>query len=207
MPQPEPAGARPLLLILPGATADADRFSACQELAAEHWPEARVEMPNYLARWRGIGGVGRWLDGWAERSISPAEPVYVLAFILGGAALPYAPGLLRRTQKLALVRSRYQEGVPLALRRRFGRFLTTVLFGRYVSDLGRPPFWPAAFRPSCPQLVLLETRPTALAERLKVAPLTDADLGVGDALELPINHDIAYHSGRLMKAATDWFKA
>ncbi len=90
---------RPVVLILTGATANARRIAACQELAREIWPEAQVFMPNYLSRFRGLRGVGAWLERWLRETLPPGESLYVFAFILGGAALPYAPTLVARAQR------------------------------------------------------------------------------------------------------------
>lgn len=201
--------AAPVFLILTGATADAERFAACQEIAHEHWPEADVRMPNYLSRFRGVAGVGRWLDRYLERTLAGAagaESVSVLAYILGGAALPYAPALHARIRRLVLLRSRYQEAIPRALRARVGAWASVLLFGKPVADLGRAHFWPPEFRLTCPAFTLVETRPSRLAARLKVLPLSDGALEITSYTELAIDHDIAYHSRVLMKTATDWLK-
>ena len=196
----------PVFLILTGATADAERFTACQDLAREHWPEADVRMPNYLSRFRGIAGVGRWLDRYVARALAGPAPVFVLAYVLGGAALPYAPTLLKRIGRIVLLRSRYQEAVPRALRARFGAWGSGLLFGKSVADLGRERFWPQGFLVGCPALTLVETRPGRLAVSLGVSPLSDAALGITSYTELAIDHDIAYHSPSLMTAATEWLK-
>ena len=163
-------------------------------------------MPNYLSRFRGVPGVGRWLDSWLARSVADDEGVFVLAYILGGAALPYARALLRRINKLVLIRSRYQENVPRALRARFGGALTALLFGKAVSELGRGPFWSPGFAPPCPHLVLVETLASRRAASLKVTGLSDKELGLSDYREVPISHDEAYTSLDVMKTATDWLK-
>lgn len=198
--------AAPVFLILTGATADAERFAACQDLAREHWPEADVRMPNYLGRFRGVAGVGRWLDRYAARTLTGSEPVFVLAYILGGAVLPYAPALLVRIRKIVLLRSRFQEAVPRTLRARFGAWGAALLFGKSVADLGRERFWPPGFQLRCPALTIVETRPSRLAISLRVSPLSDAALGITTYTEMPIDHDIAYHSPSLMKAATEWLR-
>ncbi len=196
---------KPLFLILPGVTADAARFESCQELARSYWPEAHVVMPNYLSRVRGVEGVGHWLDDWS-RDLDPSDPVYVLAYILGGAALPYAPALMARVRRLALVRSRYQEGVPRALTRRFTRIGAALLFGKALADLGTRPYWPAGFEPPCPTLVLLESRPTQRALLLKVPRMSDEGLGLHDAREVDVDHDAAYRSAEIMRAAVEWLR-
>ncbi len=198
--------ATPVFLILPGATADAERFAACRDLAAECWPEADVRMPNYLSRFRGLAGVGRWLDRYAGRALTEPAPVFVLAYILGGAALPFAPALHARIGRLVVLRSRYQEAVARALRARFGAWGSALLFGKSVADLGREGFWPPGFQPRCPALTIVETRPSRQAAVLKVAPLSDVALGIAAYTELPINHDIAYHSRSLMQTATQWLR-
>lgn len=165
-----------------------------------------MRMPNYLSRFRGVRGVGRWLEHWMIRNLPGADPVYVLAFILGGAALPYAPLLCSRMKKIVILRSRFQEAVPRALRAWFGQWGTALLFGKAVSDLGRGPLWPPGFHPPCPTLVLVETRPTLLASRMRVSPLADDVLHISAYQELPIDHEYAYHSPLLMKTATSWLR-
>ncbi len=197
----------PIFLILTGATANAKRIAACQALAREVWPEAQVFMPNYLSRFRGIRGVGDWLERWLEQTLPPDEPLYVLAFILGGAALPYAPSLVGRAKSIVVLRSRYQEGVPRLLRRRLGGWLTAALFGRSVADLGRGEFWPPGFALPCPSATAVEIVPTPLARRLGVAELSDADLGIADYTELAIDHNSAYSSPELMRFAVEWLQA
>ena len=197
----------PIFVILPGVTADADRFAACQALAHEFWPEATVWMPNYLSRLRGVRGTGRWLDRWTGDTLGSADAVFVLAYILGGAALPRAPQLVSRLRRAVLVRSRYQEEIPRLLRRRLGWLGTGLLWGHSIADLGTSSFWPGDFRLGCPHLALVETRPSQLAIRLKAAPLSDAELGIYAYQEVAVNHDVAYHSRLLMKAATEWLKA
>jgi len=197
---------RPVFLILPGVTADAERFRACIALAHGLWPEARVEMPDYLSRFHGVEGVGKWLDPWASASLDNAGAVYVLAYILGGAALAHAPVLLSRTRRVVLVRSRYQEAVPKALVRRFTYPGALLLFGKAIADLGARPFWPAGFKPSCPVLTLVETLPSRRAEQLKVRPLSDAELGISEYREVAVDHDGAYHSRALMTAAVSWLR-
>ncbi len=196
----------PVFLILTGATADAERFAACQDLAREFWPEADVRMPNYLSRFRGVTGVGRWLDRYAASALAESAQVFVLAYILGGAVLPYAPALHARIKRIVLLRSRFQEAVPRALRARFGAWGAALLFGKSVADLGRGRFWPPGFQLRCPALTLVETRPSRAAAVLRVSPLSDAALEIATYTELPIDHDIAYHSPSLMQAATEWLK-
>ncbi len=196
----------PVLLILTGATGNEDGRQACQEIARAQWPGARVFIPNYLSRFRGVRGVGAWVDRWCEAHLQPGDSVYVFAFILGGAALPFAPGLVGRVRRFALLRSRYQEGVPRFLRRRLGAWLTTLLIGKAVADLGEGPFWPPEFRLPAPNKTFLETRPTRLVNRFGIAPLTDEDLGLSEYQEMPVDHDFAYHSRDLMKAVVDWLR-
>jgi hypothetical protein len=203
----QPQSPPPAFVILPGVTADADRFAACQALARECWPQAEVWMPEYLSHLRGVRGTGRWLDRWAESALCSAHPVFVLAFILGGAALPHAPRFSSRLSRAVVVRSRYQEAIPRLLRRRFGWIGVGALWGRSIADLGAPSFWPRDFQLGCPQLTLVETRPSQLALRLKVAPLSDLELGIRSYQEVAVDHDVAYHSRRLMKAATEWLRA
>ena len=150
-------------------------------------------------------GTGRWLDVWAAATLAPAAPVFILAFVLGGAALPYAPGLVARTRGVVTVRSRYQEGVPRWFHRRLGWFGAALLVGRAVADLGASPFWPPGFRLGCPHWSLVETEPTRLAVRLRLAPMGDDELGLvtGGYSELAINHDAVYESAPLMRAALD----
>ena len=196
-----------VLVVLPGATANAERLEALRENALESWPEARVEVPDYLSRWRGVRGVGNWLDRWAAASLYPHDEVFLFAFILGAAALPYAPALLGHVRRLVVLRSRYQEGVPRFLRRRFTPPLAALLFGRAVADLGQPPFWPVGFAAAVPALTLVETRPTRLAEHLKIRPLSDAELGIDGAVEVGLDHDFAYFAPSLMKTAVDWLRS
>jgi hypothetical protein len=199
---------RPVLVILPGVTANDERIAALSENARSTWPQARVEVPNYLSRWRGVKGVGTWLDDWSTRTHDPAaDDVFVFAFILGAAALPYAPRLLVAARRLVVLRSRYQEGVPRALRRRFRYPLTSLLFGRAVADLGKAPFWPRDWSPSIPTLTLIESRPTRIAERLQVRRLTNLDLGIEEGTEVAVDHDHAYFSLDLMKTAVNWLKS
>ena len=197
----------PAFVILPGVTADADRFAACQALACECWPQAVVSMPDYLSPLRGVRGTGRWLDRWADDALGSADTVFVLAYILGGAALPHAPRFASRVSRAVIVRSRYQEAIPRLLRRRFGWLGAGLLWGRSVADLSAPNFWPSEFQLGCPHLTLVETRPSQLALRLKVDPLGDPELGIRSYREVAVDHDVAYHSRRLMTAATDWLKA
>jgi hypothetical protein len=172
-----------------------------------HWPDGEVQMPNYLSRFRGVRGVGRWLDRWASETLTYAGRVHVLAYILGGAALPYAPELCGRITKAVILRSPFQEAVPRALCARLGRWGTAALFGQAVADLGAGPFWPPGFALSCPTLVLLETRPSRAARRLAVPPLSDTALQIGEYREVPIDHDAAYQSPVLMRAAVDWLRS
>jgi len=195
------------LVILTGVTADEARFEACQELAREFWPDGPVHMPNYLSRWRGVRGVGAWLDRWVRSTWPTPEPLDVLAYILGGAALPYAPAMVSRVRRVVLVRSRFQEAVPRRLRTRLGGIATAVAWGRAVADLGAGSFWPRGFQMACPQLTLVETHPSRLAERLGVAPLDDEALGIADYRDLRIDHDAAYHSRLLMRTATEWLRS
>jgi hypothetical protein len=81
-----------------------------------------------------------------------------------------------------------------------------LLFGKAVSDLGRGPFWPQGFYLACPTLVLVETKPTLLASRMRVSPLTDDVLHITAYQELPIDHDFAYRSPLLMKTASSWLR-
>jgi hypothetical protein len=196
----------PVFLILTGATANESRIAACQELAREHWPGADVRMPNYLSRFRGVRDVGHWLERWMLRNLAGADSVFVLAFVLGGAALPYAPLLCSRIKRMVILRSRFQEALPRALRAWFGRWGAALLFGKAVSDLGRGPLWPLGFHLPCPTLVLVETRPTLLASRLRVSPLADDVLHISTYQELPIDHDYAYRSPLLMETATSWLR-
>ena len=197
---------RPVFLILTGATANAGRSAACQEVAREIWPEAQVFMPNYLSRFRSVRGVGAWLEQWLKETLPPAEPLYVFAFILGGAALPYAPSLVARAQRVVLLRSRFQEGVPRLLRRRLGGWPTAALFGRAVADLGRGEFWPPGFTLPSPYTTVVETVPTPLARWLRIAEIGDADLGIAGYTELPVDHNSAYGSRELMQFATEWLQ-
>ncbi len=142
-----------------------------------------------------------------RRDLAGTAPVFVLAFILGGAALPYAPRLCARTKKIVLLRSRYQEAVPRVLRKAFGQWGAALLFGKAVADLGRGELWPPGFQVACPTLVLVETRPTPLASRLKVSPLTDEVLHITAYRELPIDHEFAYHSPLLMRTAASWLRS
>ena len=194
-------------VILPGVTADADRFAACQAVARECWPQAVVLMPDYLSPLRGVRGTGRWLDRWTETALGGVDGVCVLAYILGGAALPHAPRFASRVSRAVIVRSRYQEAIPRLLRRRLGWLGAGILWGRSIADLGARNFWPSEFQLPCPHLTLVETRPSQLALRLQVAPLGDAELGIRSYQEVAVDHDAAYHSRRLMTAATDWLKA
>jgi hypothetical protein len=201
----EPGG-RPIFVILPGVTATRERLRTLERNAQTFWPEARVEVPNYLSRRRGVRDVGAWLDRWCATELTSAGDVFVFAFILGAAALPYAPGLSGRTRRLVILRSRFQEAVPRALEHRFGYLLTALLFGRAVADMGRGPLLPKGFSPSCPVLTLLETRPTRLAERLHLQPLGDSDLGLTGALEMDIDHDRAYDSPALLTSVVEFLK-
>ncbi len=196
----------PVFLILPGVTANTARLKAVAENAAEHWPEARIEVPDYLCRFRGIRGTGHWLDRWTRLNLGHEEQVFIFAFILGGAALPHAPELLSRAQRIVVLRSRYQEAVPRYLRRRFTALLAPLIFGCAIAGLGKPPFWPRGFAPPCPTLTLVETRPTRLAERLKVRPLSDTDLDITDPREVNVDHDFAYFAPGLMKAVVAWLR-
>ncbi len=196
---------KPLLLILPGVTADAARFESCQRLARSCWPDAQVVMPDYLSRFRGVEGVGHWLDSWC-RDIDATIQVYVLAYILGGASLPYAPALMARVRRLALVRSRYQEGVPRALTHRYTKIGAALLFGKAIADLGTRPYWPEWFKPECPSLVILESRPTQRALRLEVPRMSDEDLGFDGFREVDVDHDSAYESTEIIRAAVDWLR-
>jgi len=81
-----------------------------------------------------------------------------------------------------------------------------LLFGRSMADLGRPPFWPPGFSLPCPRLTLVETLPTRHAAFLRVARLTDADLGIADYKEVAIDHIAAYRSASLFHLAVDWLK-
>jgi hypothetical protein len=200
------ASKAPLFVILTGASADPERFAACQDLAKQHWPEAAVYMPNYLSRFHGLRGIGRWLDRWVDRTLPEADAVVALAYVLGGAVLPYAPALQARVRKIVLLRSRYQEAIPRALRAWFGAMGSALLFGKSVADLGRGRFWPAGFQLPYPELTLVETEPSRLAVRLRVSPLSDEELQITSYRELAIDHDVAYHSPALMKIATDWLK-
>ena len=195
-----------MLVILPGLTADADRFRTCESLARETWPEAHVVMPDYVSRFRGVRGVGRWLERWARHFMPRDGPVFILAYLLGGAALAYAPSVQSRARKIAVVRSRYQEALPRWLRRRFTPVGAALFFGKSAADLGRG-FWPANFRPACPCLTLLETLPTNLVARLKLEPLDDEQLQISHYKELAIPHSAAYDSRQLMEIATEWFKS
>lgn len=197
----------PAFVILPGVTADADRFAACQALARECWPQAVVWMPDYLSPVRGVRSTGHWLDRWAEGALGTADTVFVLAYILGGAALPHAPRFASRLRRAVVVRSRYQEAIPRLLRKRFGWVGAALLWGRSIADLGTANFWPGDFQLGCPHLTLVETRPSQLALRLKVAPLSDVELGIDSYRDVAVDHDAAYHSRRLMTAATEWLKA
>ncbi len=199
--------ARPVFLVLRGVTADAARVEACVDLARELWPEARVEMPAYVRRWRGVRGVGRWLDAWTKANLRPGDQVFVLAYILGGAALAYAPDLTSRVRRLVVLRSGYQEALVRVLRRRFIPLLAPLVFGRAVADLGARPFWPPTFAPRCPTLVLVETRPSRMAERFGVHPLSDEEMGLPpDRVSVGIDHDFAYNSRTLMNTAVDWLR-
>jgi hypothetical protein len=164
-------------------------------------------MPDYLSRFRGVEGIGKWLDRWASASLNDDDAVYLLAYILGGSSLAHAPLLISRTRRMALVRSRYQEAVPKALVRRFSYPGALVLFGKALADLGARRFWPAGFRPSCPVLTLIETLPSRRAGQLGVKPLSDAELDISDYRELEVDHDGAYHSRALMTAAVTWLQA
>ncbi len=198
---------KPIFLILTGATGNARRIASCEELAREYWPEARVFMPNYLSRLRGVRDVGEWLEGWLKRMIEPEAPIFIFAFILGGAVLPYAPTLMKRARKVVLLRSRYQEGVPRLLRRKLGRWGTTLVASRAVAELGTEEFWPYDFQLPCPQRILVETVPTPLARWLGVDCLSDDELKIVDYKEMAIDHNSAYHSRELMKEVTEWLKA
>jgi hypothetical protein len=195
-----------VFLILPGVTANHDRIEAVRKNAESLWGEARIEVPNYLSRHRGVRGVGAWLDRWCSGRLGPDDEVYVFAFILGTAALPYAPKLLALTKRMVVLRSRFQEGVPYALRRRLGYLLTALFFGRAVADLGKLPVWPAGFAPAVPTLTLLETRATPIAERLGVGPLSNRELSIVDVTEIPVDHDHAYFSSTLLKIAVDFLR-
>jgi hypothetical protein len=130
-----------------------------------------------------------------------------LAFILGGAALPYAPSLVHRTRRIVLLRSRYQEGVPRLLRRRLGAWPAAAMFGRAVADLGRGEYWPPGFGLRCPHATAVETVPTPLAHWLRVGELDDEALRIADYTERAIDHNSAYSSPELMQFATNWLRA
>lgn len=196
-----------VFIILPGVSASIEGIQALRDNARGLWPEARVEVPAYVSRWRGVREVGRWLERWAAANMPEGDDFYVLGFILGAAALPHAPVLLSRVRRLVVLRSRYQEAVPRYLRRRFPGPLAALLFGRAVADLGQPPFWPPAFVPPCPTLTVVETRPTRLAERLQVQPLNDRELGIISPVELNIDHDFAYFAPTLMKRSVEWLRS
>ena len=119
----------------------------------------------------------------------------------------FAPGLMRRTKRLVVLRSRFQEGVPYALRHRFGYTLTALLFGKAIADLGRPPLWPESFSPPVPTLALIEMRATHAAKRLGVKALDDRELGLDGGVEMPVDHDQAYFSTTLMKAAVEFLQS
>jgi hypothetical protein len=172
-----------------------------------HARQQRVFMPNYLSRFRGMRQVGDWLERWLAETLPPDDLLYVFAFILGGAALPYAPTLVRRARRIVLLRSRYQEGVPRLLRRRLRAWPTAALFGRAVADLGHGEFWPPGFSLPCPHTTVVETVPTPLARWLRIRELSDDELGIAGYSELPIDHNSAYGSPELMQFVTDWLKA
>lgn len=194
----------PILLILPGATANRGKLQRCVRRLAEAWPEATVRVADFRSRCRDTVANGLRLDHWVERALPPAAPVFVLSYILGAAALPYAPGLVRRARGIVVVRSRYQEAVVRWLRSRLTRWGTALLLGRAVADLGEPPFWPAGFQLACPHLILLETGRSRAAVRLRVAPLSDAEMGISGYKEVAIDHDAAYDSALLIELVTHW---
>jgi hypothetical protein len=196
----------PVLLILPGATSNRERRETLWRNGAEAWPGARIEVPDYLSRFRGVRGVGLWLERWVQANLTADEQVFVFAFILGAAALPYAPTLVAHMRRLVVLRSRYQEALPRFLRRRFTPPGAALIAGRAVSDLGRPPFWPPRFAPPCPTLTVVETRPTRTVERLGLKALSDSELGIHDAVEAPLDHDGAYFSTGLMRTAVEWLR-
>lgn len=195
-----------MFVILPGVTANRERLEALRTNAQSLWGEARIEVPDYLSRRRGIRGVGAWLDRWYSTELEPAGDVFVFAFILGAAALPHAPALLSGTNRLVVLRSRFQEGVPYSLRHRYGYALTALLFGKAVADLGQAAVWPGGFSPPVPTLTLIETRATRVAERLAVEARDNSELGIAGGVEMPIDHDQAYFSTALMRAAVEFLK-
>jgi hypothetical protein len=79
-------------------------------------------------------------------------------------------------------------------------------FGKAVWDLGLGPFWPQGYAPAWPRCSLLEAQPSRAALKLKVEPLEAGAMGLGAYEALPLDHDFAYHSGKLMAKAVEFLK-
>lgn len=197
----------PVFLILPGVTADQGKRIACKKIVEGFWPEARVLVPDYLSRFRGVRGTGHWVDRWLERNVSQGTEIFVLAYILGGAALAYAPHLVSRAKGVVLVRSRYQENVPRYFTKKYGFWGTTFVLGKAVADLGSRSYWPEGFRLDCPLKVLMEAWPSYLAEKLGLEPIPIKTIGMKIDMEIEASHDDAYHSKRLVKPAVEFLKS
>ncbi len=206
-PPPRPASpARPVVVILPGVTADRRKLARCQALLRASWPEADIRVADYLSRWRGVAASGRWLERWGQEVLAPGVPVFVVAYILGGAVLAFAPTFVSRAQRVVILRSRYQEAVPRELRRWCTAPGVALLFGKHVADLGVRGYWPPGFRLPGPHLILVETKRSRLATRLAVSPLSDEELGLSDYKEIDIDHDAAYESAQLIETAAVWLR-
>lgn len=164
---------RPILLVLPGITADAAKLATLR-YTLEADGRFRVRIPS-LRQGLGLAWCARSLSRHLHHHILPEAqgPIHVLAYISGGFILREAArrASLPPFGRILQVRSPLQEQVPVRLRKRHGALKLGLARGRMAVQLGAltldrlPPLPEAELR-----ALVLERGCSRLARELGLAP-------------------------------------